>query len=105
MHSSHALLLVRDRPIPGLSVPDIPQHTLDLSSNKLHKRHPKKTSTRSEEHQQLAEDDRGEGSSKAGSSEVAAKGKNKEPERDTATYQPELSRKQKMKVCSWCDSF
>jgi hypothetical protein len=84
------------RPIPGLSVPHIPHHPLDLSTKKAQQRASKKSISRSEE---VAEEDRGEGSSQGVlHPDVSAKGKTQEPELDTATYQPELSRKQRAKV-------
>jgi hypothetical protein len=70
-------------------VPHIPDHGLNLSSSKTKQRSSKSHSIRPEKAQHSADEDRGEGSSK---------GKTQEPELDTATYQPELSRKQKAKV-------
>lgn len=87
-------------------MPHIPEHGLDLSSSKTKQRPSKKLSTRPEDPQQLVDEDRGEGSSKGGfTSDASVKGKTKEPELDTATYQPELSRKQRAKVRLFYDDF
>ncbi|KAJ9116970.1 hypothetical protein QFC22_004628 [Naganishia vaughanmartiniae] len=74
---------VKERPIPGLSVPVIPRYDLEQSSTAQHRR----------------QKDTGEGSSKGNGRATMASvtAKDIELERDTTAYQPEISRKQKMK--------
>jgi hypothetical protein len=84
------------RPIPGLTVPSIPVHSLDLSTSKTHPRSSKKNSSTEEEERRS---DHAEGSRSSGSKlPNGIDAKSKEPEKDDTVYQPVLSRKQKMKV-------
>ena len=71
-------------------MPSIPVHSLDFSANRGHQRASKKS----------AVDDNAEGSRASGSKlQLGGNSAGRELERDDTVYQPELSRKQKMKVC------
>ncbi|KAJ9113829.1 hypothetical protein QFC19_000022 [Naganishia cerealis] len=87
---------VKERPIPGLSVPVIPRYDLDLSAAKQHNRRKNGTVAAQANHSVT---DQEEGSSKGQSRTTVdtRNGKDIELEKDIATYQPEVSRKQKLK--------
>lgn len=75
-------------------MPSIPSHSLDFSANRGHQGATKKSAPAS------AKDD-AESSGPSGSKlQFGAHATGKEPEKDDTVYQPELSRKQKMKVCA-----
>lgn len=75
-------------------MPSIPSLSLDSSANRGHQRATKKSAHAS------ANND-AEGSGPSGSKlQLVAHATGKEPEKDDTIFQPELSRKQKMKVCA-----